>query len=46
MEKEIIAHVGVGMGYGVQFTTVGAENVGNEVGDWIVGGQNTDTRPE
>lgn len=37
MEEEIIGHVGVGMGYGMQFKAAGAENVGNEMGDWIVG---------
>lgn len=33
MEEEIIGHVGVGMGYGMQFKAAGAENVGNEMGD-------------
>lgn len=36
MEEEIIGHVGVGMGHGMQFKA--AENVGNEIGDWVVGG--------
>lgn len=42
MEEEIIGHVGVGMGYGVQLKAAGAENVGNE---WETGwrvGQNTE----
>lgn len=38
MEEEIIGHVREGMGYGIQFKAAGAENVGNEVGDWVVGG--------